>query len=89
MQVDPNVFERLRELLAEMTITNVAEIIPESHLEEDLAFNLEEDSARLVKNINRRFDVHLDQESVMDEMEEAGATALELTKLIHDELELG
>lgn len=89
MSVNNEVFAPLRELLAQLTISAEAEIIPESHLEEDLSLDLEVDSRRLVKAINRRFEIDLEEKAILDEFEEAGATVMELTKLIHDELELG
>ena len=89
MSIDSNVFEQLRELLAEMAASSREDIFPETDLEEELNMSLENDATRLVKRINRRFDIDLDQDLVVAELSEAGPTVLELTKLIHDELELG
>jgi len=89
MPVNAEVFAPLRGLLAQLTITAEAEIIPESHLEEDLGMDLALDRHRLIKAINKRFAIDLEAETLFAELEAAGATVLELTKLIHDELELG
>ena len=89
MSIDSNVFEQLRELLAEMAASSREDIFPETDLEEELNMNLEDDATRLVKRINQHFDIDLDQGLVVAELSEAGPTVLELTKLIHDELELG
>ena len=89
MSTDSNVFEQLRELLAEMAASSREDIFPETDLEEELNMNLEDDATCLVKRINQHFDIDLDQGLVVAELSEAGPTVLELTKLIHDELELG
>lgn len=89
MQVDTSVFEQLRELLSEITVTSREEIFPDSDLEEDLGLNLAEDVVRLLAKVNRHFDIEIDKRMLLEELEEAGASVLELTKLIHEELELG
>ena len=89
MSIDSSVFEQLRALLAEMAASSREDIFPETDLEEELNMNLEDDATRLVKRINQHFDIDLDQGLVVAELSEAGPTVLELTKLIHDELELG
>lgn len=89
MKIDQQLFEEVRDLLEEVTINSREEILPESDLEEDLGLNLDEDLDRLLRKINRQFEIRLDADLVMEELADAGATVAELTKLIHDEHELG
>ena len=89
MKIDQQLFEEVRDLLEEVTINSREEILPESDLEEDLGLNLDEDLDRLLRKINRQFEIRLDADLVMEELADAGATVAELTKLIHDERELG
>ncbi|HOC07288.1 MAG TPA: hypothetical protein PL154_01320 [Candidatus Woesebacteria bacterium] len=89
MQLDPQFFSQVQDLLETVTVNSRQEIVPEASLEEDLGLNLEEDLGRLVALINRRFGIELETETVMQELSETGATVAELAKLIHDEYELG
>jgi acyl carrier protein len=89
MNFDSQFFSQIQDLLETMTVTSRQEIIPEASLEEDLGLNLDEDLARLLNLINRRFEINLDPEIVVQQFSEAGATVAELAKLIHDEYELG
>ncbi|HOI05384.1 MAG TPA: hypothetical protein PLR62_00885 [Candidatus Woesebacteria bacterium] len=89
MQLDPQFFSQVQDLLETVTVNSRQEIVPEASLEEDLGLNLEEDLGRLVALINRHFEIELETETVMQELSEAGATVAELAKLIHDEYELG
>jgi len=89
MKLDPQFFSQIQDLLETVTVNSRQEIVPEASLEEDLGLNLEEDLARLIRLINRHFEIELDTEIVMQELTEAGATVAELAKLIHDEYELG
>jgi len=89
MQLDPQFFSKVQDLLETVTVNSRQEIVPEASLEEDLGLNLEEDLGRLVALINRHFEIELETETVMQELSEAGATVAELAKLIHDEYELG
>lgn len=85
----PKSFERLREVLSEMTGNDASEIHLDSHLEEDLGFNLDEDFSRLLRKIDDEFSVSLDYEDSLNELTDAGETVIELAKLIDNELELG
>lgn len=89
MKVDPQFFSQVQDLLEMVTVIGRQEIVPEASLEEDLGLNLDEDLLRLVNLINRHFEIELDADVVMQELNEAGATVAELAKLIHDEYELG
>ncbi len=81
--------EQLRQLLAEKTSNDLEEIQPYSNLEDDLGINLADDFPRLLAQINTEFEIDLDLETVVGEMEMAGETVAELAKLIDDESELG
>lgn len=89
MNLDPQFFSQVQDLLETVTVLSRQEIVPEASLEEDLGLNLDEDLVRLVSLINRHFEIELDVDVVMQELNEAGATVAELAKLIHDEYELG
>lgn len=89
MNLDPQFFSQVQDLLETVTVLSRQEIVPEASLEEDLGLNLDEDLVRLVGLINRHFEIELDVDVVMQELNEAGATVAELAKLIHDEYELG
>lgn len=89
MNLDPQFFSQVQDLLETVTVLSRQEIVPEASLEEDLGLNLDEDLVRLVSLINRHFEIELDADVVMQELNEAGATVAELAKLIHDEYELG
>jgi acyl carrier protein len=89
MNLDPQFFSQVQDLLETVTVLSRQEIVPEASLEEDLGLNLDEDLVRLVGLINRHFEIELDADVVMQELNEAGATVAELAKLIHDEYELG
>lgn len=81
--------EQLRQFLAEKTSNDLEEIQPYSNLEDDLGINLADDFPRLLAQINTEFEIDLDLDTVIDEMEMAGETVAELAKLIDDESELG
>jgi len=81
--------ERLRELLAISTGHNVEEILPQSQLAEDLGVNMEEDFPRLVKLINKEFEIDLKPHHVLHELEQAKDSVEQLAKLIDEEIELG
>lgn len=88
-QVDPELFNRLRLVLVEVTGNDPEEVVPAAHLEDDLGMNLDEDITRLVEKINEEFEIELEPSVVFDELSEAGETVAALLQLIHDELELG
>jgi hypothetical protein len=80
---------KLQEFLAEFTGNDIEEIHPFSHLEDDLGLTLVDDLPRLVAQLNKTFEIKLQQAEVMDELEAAGETVGQLAKLIDDEWELG
>jgi len=80
---------KLQEFLADFTGNDLEEIHPESHLEDDLGLTLVDDMPRLIAQMNKAFEIKLNQAEVMDELEAAGETVGELAKLINDEWELG
>lgn len=88
--IDPEIFNQLRQLLAEITGNDIEEIVPDADLEEDLGLDLDVDLTRLVKRINKEFSIELSEKTVYQELtEEAHASVAELAKLVYDEHELG
>lgn len=83
------IFEQLKELLATATGHSIEEITPESQLEVDLGVNLEEDFSRLVALINQEFDIELEENHMLSELEKAEDTVEQLAKLVEEEVELG
>ena len=89
-KIDPEIFNRLRQLITDLTGNDIEEVIPDADLEEDLGLDLDVDIARLVDQINKEFDIELSEKTVYKELtEEAHATIAELAKLVYDEYELG
>jgi len=80
---------QLQEFLAEFTSSELEDVKPTSHLEDDLGLTLADDLPRLVAKINHEFQIKLKLSEVTDELEAAGETVAELAKLIDDECELG
>jgi acyl carrier protein len=83
------IFERTRELLASATGHGPEEIAPESQLEANLGVDLEEDFPRLIAMISQEFEVELDEDHLLNELEKADNTVEQLAKLIEEEVELG
>lgn len=89
-KIDPEIFNRLRQMLADLTGNHIEEILPDSDLEEDLGLDLDVDCGRLVDTINDEFEIELSEKIVYQELtEEAHASVAELAKLVYDECELG
>ncbi len=89
-KIDPEVFNRLRQLLTDITGNNIEEVVPDADLEEDLGLDLDVDLSRLVDRINKEFEIELHEKTVYQELtEEAHASVAELAKLVYDEYELG
>lgn len=90
-KIDPEIFNRLRQLLTEVTSNDIEEVVPDADLEEDLGLNLDLDLGRLVKRINKEFDIELSEEVVFQDLteEDHRASVAELAKLVYDEAELG
>jgi acyl carrier protein len=88
--IDPEIFNRLRQLLADITGNHIEEVVPDADLEEDLGLDLDVDLSRLVDRINKEFEIELREKTVYQELtEEAHASVAELAKLVYDEYELG
>jgi len=85
MHTDSSTFEQLRTILAEVTGNEAADICPESILVDDLGMTDAADLPRIIKRINREFDIRLDLNQVAAETE----TVEDLLMLIIDETELG
>lgn len=80
--------ERLAQLcaiLSEMTGNEFTDIHADSNLIEDLGITEETDLPRIVKRINKDFEIHLDGSAVAEEVE----TVEDLLTMITDEAELG
>lgn len=89
-KIDPEVFNRLRQLLVDITGNDIDEVVPNADLEEDLGLNLDVDLSRLVSNVNKEFEIELNEKVVYKELtEEAYPSVAELAKLVYDEYELG
>lgn len=89
-KIDPEIFNRLRQLLVELTGNDIEEVVPDADLEEDLGLNLDVDLTRIVERINQEFEIRLHEKAVYQELtEEAHASVAELAKLVYDEYELG
>lgn len=89
-KIDSEIFNRLRQLLTEITGNDIEEVVPDADLEEDLGLNLDVDLGRIVDRINREFGISLQEKLVYEELtEEAHASVAELAKLVYDEYELG
>ncbi len=89
-KIDSEIFNRLRQLLTEVTGNDIEEVVPDADLEEDLGLNLDVDLSRIVDRINREFGISLQEKLVYEELtEEAHASVAELAKLVYDEYELG
>lgn len=89
-KIDPEVFNRFRQLLTDITGNDIEEVVPDADLEEDLGLDLDVDISRLVDRINKEFEIELHEKAVYKELtEEAHASVAELAKLVYDEYELG
>jgi acyl carrier protein len=89
-KIDPEVFNRLRQLLADVTGNSIDEVWPDADLEEDLGLDLDLDTERLIDLINHEFEISMSAKHVYQELtENAGAKVAELAKLVYDECELG
>ena len=85
MPVDITRFEKLRDILADMTGNEAGDIYPESDLEEDLGMIIEADLPRVIKRINHEFDIKLDLPIITDQV----TTVEDMLTFINDEAELG
>ena len=77
-------FDEIRRILAEETGNDAGDIHPDSMLVDDLGAT-EPDLNRIVKRVNKEFDIHLQAQAVFDEVE----TVEHLLTMIIDEAELG
>ena len=78
-------FEKLQDIIVEVTGNEPDSIKPESSLEDDLGIILDEDFERLILAINQAFEIELDPEEISDVV----ATVGDLASIIDEELELG
>ncbi len=90
-KIDQEVFNKLRQLLVDITGNDIEEVVPDADLEEDLGLNLDIDLSRLVDRINQEFEIELSEKAVFKELTEEAhhASVAELAKLVYDEYELG
>ena len=89
IKIDPTIFAKVRETLANFTGHSIEEVYFDSHLEEDLGLDLELDMPRLLPRINQEFSIELEVDNLIEELEEAGLTVAALAQLVSDECELG
>lgn len=88
-KIDPELFNRFRQILVEITGNEAEEVLANAHLEDDLGMNLDEDMGRLIDKINEEFEIELDEHLAFDELTRAGESVASLFQLVYDELELG
>lgn len=90
-KIDPEIFNRLRQLLTDITGNDIEEVVPNADLEEDLGLDLDLDISRIVDRINKEFEIELNEKAVFKELTEEThhASVAELAKLVYDEHELG
>ena len=89
IKMDPAIFDKVREMLANFTGHSADEVFFDSQLEEDLGLDLQLDMPRLLPRINQEFSIELELEALMEELSEAGDTVSALAQLVSDECELG
>lgn len=89
IKMDPAIFDKIREILANFTGHDANEVYFDSKLEDDLGLDLELDLPRLLPSINQEFDIELDIASLMEELEEVDDKVSSLAQLVSDECELG
>jgi acyl carrier protein len=79
-------FEQIREIIADTTNTDPAEIWPEAYLLEDL--NITEDAIKaIVRRINKTFTIVLNLQEIIEEFETV--TVQNLLNYVEEEIELG
>lgn len=79
-------FEMIREIIAEITNTDPAEIWPEANLFEDL--NISEDTfATILRRLNKTFSIRLPSEELFEEFERLNIQ--HLLNYVEEEIELG
>lgn len=79
-------FEMIREIIADTTNTDPAEIWPEAFILEDL--NITEDAVQtIVRRINKTFTISLSVKEILDEFETL--TVQNLLNYVEEEIELG
>lgn len=79
-------FEMIREIIADTTNTDPAEIWPEAFILEDL--NITEDAVQtIIRRINKTFAINLSLEEILDEFETL--TVQNLLHYVEEEIELG
>lgn len=79
-------FEMIREIIADTTNTDPAEIWPEAFILEDL--NITEDAVgTIVRRINKAFSISLSLEEIIDEFETL--TVQNILNYVEEEIELG
>jgi len=84
-----DVFARLRIVIASETVHNEGDLVPDAHIEKELDINLVDSFPFLLTKINEEFDMSLESDDTLDELEEMGGTIGDLLKIINEELELG
>lgn len=84
MFADEVTLERVREIIAEVTGNEIDDVLPESHLEDDLGV-LPMDFKRLISRLDTEFGIHLESNEIIEEIE----TVHQLTLVVAEEKELG
>lgn len=92
MSTQSSTFQKLQEVLAELTGNEIEDIGLESHLEEDLGLILDDDYPRLINKIKQKFadeEMEFNAEEMTEHLREAGETVAQLVKIIDEERDLG
>ena len=84
MFADVPTFERVREVIAEVTGNELDDVLPESHLEDDLGVT-PLDYQRLISRLEKEFGISLSENDIIDEIE----TVQQLAAVVAEEKELG
>lgn len=77
--------ERVREIIADTTGNDVADVLPGTQFEDELGVT-PVDFKRIVAEINNEFEIELDPQTLLDE---EVSTVRELTIIVREEAELG
>lgn len=85
MTTHSEIFEQLRDIIAEETGNDPASITPDSDLIEDLSLELEVNLTPIIKRINKEFGIMLNPKEVLADAEIVN----DILSRVIDEVELG
>ena len=85
MTTHSEIFEQLRDIIAEETGNDPASITPDSDLIEDLSLELEVNLTPIIKRINKEFGIMLNPKEILADAEIVN----DILSRVIDEVELG